>query len=136
MKLLDRLADKLGYTPKTATRTFTCAYCGKRFEWTGNITSSIPQYCSASHRKSAREVRNKRRKSYEFSTRKKEKVYDHGPDLSKVGRCPTPYKVVHRDMYTAEQTIAKVDPSMHAYRCPCGGIHIGHRKRKNENPRK
>lgn len=49
------------------------------------------------------------------------------------GYCPTPMKRVFRRIEDAEQAIKEVhDTTMAVYRCPCGGMHIGHRRPDTE----
>lgn len=124
-KLLDSLASRLGYVPNSIVRTISCAWCGKDFQWSGPVVSNHAIYCSPLHKKRAAEARTKRRRAQEPQPKK---VAAPKPvlDLNTVGRCPTPFKQTHPTFEKAKEVIKRVDPDMHAYRCPCGGIHIGH----------
>lgn len=127
-KFVDRIIRKLGYVPDEVTRNLTCAWCGESFTWSGHARDNHPSFCKHSHRNRASEARKKR---FERSQEQKppRKAPEPPKDLNMVGRCPTPFKQTHRSFESAMETIQRVDPAMHPYRCQCGGIHIGHRKK-------
>lgn len=140
MTLLDTLARKLGYIPEsekvvetvikapsTTTRHLNCAWCGNGFTWKGHPLDNHPLFCSTGHRKANADARSNRADKMK---RLKEKEEEALLDMNTVGRCPTPYKQVHRNYGAAREVIARVDPSMEPYKCVCGGIHVGHSKRK------
>lgn len=131
-KFLDIWIQRLGYVPRRIERSLTCAWCGKTFSWEGLTQNNPPLYCSGRHRKSSSEARTRRRVAAEASE-KRQKTPKPAPtadELKNVGRCPNPYKITFRTFEEATAVIQRVDPSMHVYKCPCGGLHIGHRSKK------
>ena len=129
-KFIVRIFQKLGYVPDRITRHLHCAWCGEQFDWEGFTKDDHPKFCSNGHKKNAQEARKKRREVAKMPP-KNSKKRPPAPiiDLSQVGKCPNPYKITFRTREEAETVIQKVDPSMHVYKCECGGLHIGHRKR-------
>lgn len=121
---------RLGYVPKVVTLTLRCGWCAETFNWTGEAGDVQPVYCKDTHRKRASEARKKRATpSY---TPKAYRKLPEPTDMNKVGRCPTPFKQTHATYETAREVISRVDPSMTPYKCVCGAIHIGHRKKSKK----
>lgn len=156
-KLLDRFFRKLGYSPTHIVRTISCTWCGKIFTWEGEARNLPPSYCGPTHRKKSKESRSQRLKlQAEIANHKKQESEKIKPvivprdpepvkveepkwepeDMNLIGRCPTPFKQVHVTFESAREVIARVDPSMHPYRCVCGGIHIGHWKNSKKRKRR
>lgn len=130
MSFIDRIFLKLGYVPEHITRKIGCAWCGETFTWEGKTSDNPAKFCSTRHQKNAREARKKRRESAQTSPKSRKRNPAPAMDLSEVGRCPNPFKITFRTVEEAERVIQRVDPSMHTYRCTCGGLHIGHKKRQ------
>lgn len=138
-----RLFSRFGYVPNRITRSIQCAWCAEAFEWSGYTANNHPKFCSETHRKRAQEARKKRREGATTEPKTRKRVApttkpravktktEPVRDLNLVGRCPTPHKVTFRTVREAEAAIRRVDPTMHAYRCPCGALHIGHRKKSS-----
>lgn len=134
MALIQKIFFKLGYVPKDTTLIRTCAWCGKNFEWSGHSGTHQPSFCGRMHRKRASEARKKRKEANTSTAEKLPKRTTKKPppapsDMNMVGRCPHPFKINFQNVHDAELVIKKVDPTMHVYRCQCGGLHIGHRKK-------
>lgn len=110
------------------TRTLSCAWCGKEFEWSGTAAENHALYCSTRHKKNAQDARRHRRNSEESKKTppKRPTRAPEASEMSQIGRCPNPFKLSFRTKEEAQIVINKVDPKMHAYKCVCGAMHIGH----------
>lgn len=57
---LEKLMYCLGWTRRDITRELTCAWCGEKFEWSGESRNDTPNFCSNTHKVKSRDARAKR----------------------------------------------------------------------------
>lgn len=155
--LKDKIFRKLGYSRTHIVRTIVCPWCGKSFTWEGEARNNPPVFCGETHRKKSQSARQKRLQAIQVATenqKKKPEPVKPNPvpkdpepvkveepkwepeNLNMIGRCPTPFKQIHATFESAREVVARVDPTMHPYRCVCGGIHIGHWKNSKKKKRR
>lgn len=114
--------------PAQITRTLSCSWCGKEFEWTGPSTGNQPHVCCKTHSSKAKRARQKRREGAVTPPQKPHLHLDPRVRYSTgtAKACPRPEKERHKSEAAAQLVINRVDKTMHPYRCVCGYIHIGH----------
>lgn len=99
--------------PARITRTLSCSWCGKEFEWTGPSTGNQPHVCCKTHSTKAKRARQKRREGTVTLPQKPHLHLNprlrHSTGTAKT--CPRPEKFRHKSVEDALEAIKRVDPT-------------------------